>query len=148
MNPCAGAYFMRMGTLILYLLIALGMAVWWQRAGNDTIYSNHPVPVSSQQLWMAFVPSGLAILQMINKSNNPGRSSLKILRDAVTYLTTCSPIDLPLTSFHFSPLLLTILVPATTIAHLDSCSGLLTSLPSIIQAPSYLFICIVVRGLI
>ena len=97
---------------------------------------------------MAFVPSGLAILQMINKSNNPGRTSFKIRRVAVTYLTTFGPIDLPLTLFHFSPSLLTILVLTTTIAHLDSCSGLLTGLPSIIPAPSYLFLCIVASRLI
>lgn len=106
------------------------------------------MPVGSQQLRMAFVPSGLAILQMINKSNNPDRSSFKILKDAVTYLTAFSPIDLPLTSFHSSPSVLTILVLTTTIAHLDSCSGLLTGLPSIIPAPSYLFICIVTSELI
>lgn len=51
--------------------------VWWSdpQAGNDTIYSNHPVTVSSPQLWMVFAPTELAILQVINKSNDSRVSS-------------------------------------------------------------------------
>lgn len=69
--------------------IFLQPLVWWSdsRGSNDTMYSRHPVMVSSQQqLWMAFAPSGLVILQVINKSNDSGMSSFKILRDAVAYL--------------------------------------------------------------
>lgn len=95
------------------------------------MYSRHPVIVSSrgQQLWMAFAPSGLVILQVINKSNDSGMSSFKILRDAVAYLAAFSPIDLPIKFFRSAPSLLTIPDQATIGFHLDSRSGLLTGLP-------------------
>ena len=40
----------------------------------------------SQQLWVAFAPRELAILQVVSKSKDSGISSFKILRDAVTSL--------------------------------------------------------------
>lgn len=99
---------MRVGSLVLYFLTAFG------GGSNDTMYSSHPVIVSSQQkIWIAFAPSGLVILQVINKSNDSGMSSFKILRDAITCLAAFSPIDLPIKFFRSAPSLLTIPHQAT-----------------------------------